>query len=173
MVGIFGSKRTPTKPAPAGLSSLHLGSVYGWADTFLRMVGMETAEIDRLKAAYPTTVPAPNLNLTLDAGDPSNPWTLAVVCAEATIADALQVYLYAGGEFMSQEQALTVYTESGLEGLAGAIRFHEKPINLQWVHEVISDKIQKSFSNIFERMINHYLRDYWPEQKIFRVRVAR
>lgn len=171
-MGIFGSKRTPAKPAPADLSELRLGSIYGWADTFLRMAGMETAEIDRIKVAYPTPLPAANLDLTFDAGDPSNPWTLAVVCAEAAIADAMQVYLYAGRGFISRDQAAAVYAEGGLEGLAGAIRFHEKQVNLQWVHEVVNDKIQKSYSNIFERMINHYLRDYWPEQKIFSVRVG-
>lgn len=170
-MGIFGRNRASSS-TPIELSELKLGSVQDWAETLLRMVGMDPAEVARVRQTHPTPVPPPNVDHVFDAGEPPNPWTLAVACAEAAIADALQVYLYAGGRFVTQQQAAEIYARSGLNGLAGAIRFHESRENLQWVHEVVNEKIERSFSAFFVRMVTHYLRDFWPQRKSFRVKVG-
>lgn len=166
------ARRPATPEARSALSELNIGSVYGWADAFLRMAGLDAPEVDRLKESYPTPAPQPNLDHVFDAGDPSNPWTLAVACAEAAIADALQVYLYAARRLVPQRRALEIYADDGLEGLARVIRFREDKENLLWAHEVIKEKIQKSFSDFFVRMLTHYLQDCWPEQKPFTARVG-
>lgn len=178
-MGIFSRKPSaptprPVPPAstPVPLSTLNLAPVEWWANHFLVRSGLEYQEVQALQQQYPTPPPAPNIDFTFSAGDPPNPWTLAICCAEQAVCDALIVYITISGKFMPREVALDHYAKSGLEGLVGVISTHERQDYLQFVHEVANAKIEASFDNFFARLLGDYLSNFWPQREPFTAQLS-
>lgn len=168
IMGIF-SRKPSAASTPVPLSTLNLAPVEWWANHFLLRSGLEYREVQALQQQYPTPTPAPNLDFTFSAGDPPNPWTLAICCAEQAVCDALIVYITISisGNLMPREVALDHYAKTGLEGLVGVISTHERQDYLQLVHEVVNTKIEASFDNFFARLLGDYLSNFWPQREPF------
>ena len=178
-MGLFSRKkdapRSRVEPAPfvpRPLSTFDLAPVEFWAEQFLRGAGLGVGEIDRLKSAYPTAVPAPNPDHVFDAGDPPNPWTLAMACAEQALGDALGVYIYHVGKFLPADVVNQMYAQGGLEILVGVIAAREQPQHMSEVKDLVNRKIQSSFDAFFLGMLLQYLRDRWPKGEPFRARAG-
>lgn len=180
-MGLFGRKKNASStlpvpqvlaPVPMPLSTLGLAPVDYWAEHFLLGAGLDPNEVSRLKSAYPTPVPPPNTDHTFDAGDPPNPWTFAMACAEQAVYDALHVYITTAGKFLSAEVAQEMYAGDGLEILVGVIVAREEPQYMSSVNELVDQKIRNSFDVFFVRMLSHYLEGAWPNGESFRTRLG-
>lgn len=170
------SERSPRPQAynhddPQPLSELNLAPVDYWAARFLRELGMDAAKVRHLKSTYRTTSTPPNTERKFDAGDPPNPWTLAMACAEQAVYDALHTYIFATAKFMPAADVKEIYAQGGLEALAEVVRAREKVRRLQSMHEAVNQNIESSFHKLYARMLGTYLQDFWPERKPFCVRI--
>jgi len=170
------SERSPRPQAhkhhnPQPLSELNLAPVDYWAARFLRELGVGAAEVRHLRSTYGTTLTPQNPEHRFDAGDPPNPWTLAVACAEQAVYDALHTYIFARAKFMPAADVKEIYAQGGLEALAGVIRAREKVRRLRFMQEAVNQDIESSFQQVYARMMGTYLQDFWPERKPFCVRI--
>lgn len=157
----------PAAIVPLPLSILDLAPVEFWAEAFLRAAGLSDADVHHLQLTYATAVPAPNPRHVFDAGDPPNPWTLAMECAEQAVSDALSVYITHVGKFLPADIVNEMYAQDGLDILVGVIYAREEPRYKSEVKEVVHGKIQSSYDAFFARMLSHYLRDFWPRGEPF------
>jgi hypothetical protein len=163
-----GGSPQPPQPAtpvqtftPIALPSVGLPTVEQLAEYLLRIAGLQDREITRLKGLYPTLAP-PNPEHTLGAGDPPNPWTLAVLVAEQCIWDLLNALVVNRGR-MPSDGAMNLYRDHGVEGLAEVLRRTgdlSEPLAREATRDVLFERAGNP-NHPLGSLVVGYVKEYW------------
>lgn len=163
-----GGPPQPPQPAtpvqtftPVALPSVGLPTVEQLAEYLLRIAGLQDREITRLQGLYPTLAP-PNPEHTLGAGDPPNPWTLAVLAAEQCIWDLLNALVVNRGR-MPSDGAMNLYRDHGVEGLAEVLRRTgdlSEPLAREATRDVLFERAGNP-NHPLGSLVVGYVKEYW------------